>query len=178
MTNGVYQSGARAVYPGMTNRVAVTKPLTVLSVNGPDGTVIDGHRAMRCAYLTNGAMLVGFTLTNGATQSYTPSQPVFHTQRGGGAWCESTSAVLSNCVISGNSTSAGAIRYCNDGGGSVNWDCPGYRGGGAYSKGRCTTASWITTRADLAAALASARLIIASFLETRLTAAGERGPAR
>src|SRR6266436_6097477 len=42
--------------------------------------------------VTNGASLYGFTLTNGFAQgSY-----------GGGVWCESASAVVSNCVLSGN----------------------------------------------------------------------------
>jgi Carbohydrate family 9 binding domain-like len=116
VTNGVYQTGARDVY-GMSNRVAVTKPVAVRSVNGPAVTSIvgsgpSGPAAVRCVYLTNGAQLAGFTLTNGATHfsyEYLGSR----TNGGAGVWCESSNAAVSNCVLGGN----GNCRF----------------GGGAYS---------------------------------------------
>ena len=104
VTNGVYASGVVVVY-GMSNRLAVTNPLTVMSVNGPNVTIILGYgpsgaTAIRCVYLTNGAVLSGFTLTNGATQT---SGDFYQQESGGGVWCESTIAVVTNCVITGNS---------------------------------------------------------------------------
>jgi len=106
VSNGVYATGGRAVYDIMTNRVAVYKPITVQSVNGPQFTRIQGYRifsdgAIRCAYLADGASLVGFTLTNGATRGV-HSDPNFTQNSGGGVWCESLSAMISNCVVSGN----------------------------------------------------------------------------
>jgi hypothetical protein len=104
--------------------VAVDKPLTVRSVNGPGVTVIQGQMPgatngyyIRCIYLTNAATLVGFTLTNGSA---------------GGAYCESSSAVLSNCVLTGNSAafgggaSGGTLNNCSLTGNSASGD-----GGGA-----------------------------------------------
>src|SRR5262249_39679506 len=113
VTNGVYQAGARAVYQTMSNRVAVTKAVTVRSVNGPGVTVIKGYQvpettngvsAVRCVYVTDGAVLAGFTLTNGATQANGTSNAA--QEAGGGVWCE-FSAVVSNCVLTGNSAQFG-----------------------------------------------------------------------
>ena len=103
-----------SVAPGsMTNRVTVAKAVVVRSVTGPDVTIIEGARTpvstngamSRCVWLGDGAMLSGFTLTNGSTQSTGGANA-----SGGGAWCNSTAAILTDCIISGNTA------YLNGGG--------------------------------------------------------------
>src|SRR5260221_130418 len=109
VTNGVYATGGRAVNGLLTSRIAVTNGVLVSSVNGPSVTTIlgrqipvttNGFDAIRCVYLADGAVLSGFTVSSGAT--LTGFGDSTHTS-GGGIWCESTNAVVTNCVIRGNS---------------------------------------------------------------------------
>ena len=102
VTNGVYSFGGLAVTGNLTNRVALTNAITVQSVNGPWVTTIqgagatNGPKAVRCAWLTNGASLNGFSLTGGATRS---SGDQLSQESGGGVWCASSNAWVNNCVI-------------------------------------------------------------------------------
>jgi hypothetical protein len=115
VSNGVYNTGGKVAYGAMTNRVAVTKPVTVQSVNGSAVTVIEGNpilsSAVRGVYLTNGAALKGFTVTRGATIN---SGDETREMTGAGIWCPSTSALVSDCLVISN---------------SAYWDCGGVVGG-------------------------------------------------
>lgn len=109
VTNGVYATGGKVMGGDLTNRVAVTKTLTVQSVNGPEFTIIqgvwnptvtNGPSAIRCAWLTNDAALSGFTLRGGATRAI--AAVVTQQMNGGGVWGSSTTAVVTNCHIVSN----------------------------------------------------------------------------
>jgi predicted outer membrane repeat protein len=97
VTNGLYESGT-AVAQG-SNRIAITQPILLQSMNGPAVTTIKGKATtqfgdgIRCVYLAERATLDGFTLTNGS----------------GGVLCESTNATVLNCVIAGNFAGSGAL---------------------------------------------------------------------
>ena len=104
VTNGIYAGGGKVMAGDLTNRVALDKAVTLKSVNGPSATTIlglwgpatPGPAAVRCAWLTNGATISGFTLSGGATRNSGDSSSL---QSGGGAWCAGTNAVLENCAI-------------------------------------------------------------------------------
>lgn len=102
VSNGVYQTGGRTVEGfSLTNRVVIDKPITVESVHGAEQTTIrgngpNGNDAVRCVWMMDGATLVGFTLTDGATLV---TGDLFDERAGGGAW----GGTLNNCVLIGNS---------------------------------------------------------------------------
>lgn len=105
VTNGIYAVGGRKLGSfDVTNRIMVTNSIVVQSVNGPAVTVIQGYQvpgtiaatnAVRCAFIGSGAVLSGFTLTNGeaGTGNYV---------NGGGVSGAGTGSIVSNCVLTGN----------------------------------------------------------------------------
>lgn len=134
VTNGTYDVGGVTNWPAasmVTNRVAITNAITVRSANNdPGNTTIKGAVGVRGVYMANGSTLIGFTITNCTSVA----------ANGGGMYCESTSATLSNCVIAGN-TLGGAYA----GGGVFQgtlWDCTlsGNRidVAGSYGAGACS----------------------------------------
>ncbi len=138
VADGVYDSGGRAVYGTMTNRVVVAEGVAVHSLNGPVVTVIvgaaaagggNGEGAIRCAYVGTNAVLSGFTLTNGHTRA---GGDFFLEQSGGGVWSELSGAVA-NCALSGNSAAVngggayyGTLNNC-----TLSWNSASNYGGGA-----------------------------------------------
>lgn len=142
VTNGVYSSGGKVMAGDLMNRIALDKPVTVVSVNGPEFTIVEGQRdpaktvgpaAVRCAWLTNGAVLGGFTLRNGATRSSGSYDPFYRLNSGGGVWGAFPNPLVANCIISNN-----AAAQLGGGSYSANLkNCKvflnsAYVGGGAY----------------------------------------------
>jgi hypothetical protein len=119
VTNGLYNSGGRVTDGTLTNRVVIDKALTVQSVNGPDATIIEGYQlpgitngpgAVRCVSMASNTVLIGFTITHGATDTNNSNNDAF----AGGVRCLSPfDSVLSNCVIINNSafSQAGGISW-------------------------------------------------------------------
>ena len=118
VTNGVYRGG-----------VTLTNQVVLRSVNGPRATVIDGQQAAACVWLSEVAVVSGFTLTNGLDNNH-----------GGGVnssrWDLNAPAfgVVTNCIITGNASGSGGGVY-----GATVYNCiitnnsAIYGGGGADS---------------------------------------------
>jgi len=104
--DGTYASGGAAA-PGAArlNRVCATNLVTIRSLNGPDRTVIRGDANARCAYLSGGARLEGFTLQEGATAAV--GDPA---DAAGGGVC-AASGTVARCIVRGNTAATGGGLY-------------------------------------------------------------------
>jgi len=139
VADGIYDSGEHYAVGEHANRVAITKAVTVQSVGGPGAAVIAGSGhwpasgdRTRCAYVADGAVLAGFTLTNGVTLSFSTDDASVD-DFGGGAWLR-PQGTLSNCVVVGNHSSCygggaygGVLHSCVI---RHNWGT--FKAGGAY----------------------------------------------
>ncbi len=123
VSNGVYATGGTNNWPSgtlLTNRIAITKVITVRSQNNdPTNTIIkgtwdpatNGPAAVRCVYMVANSKLIGFTLTNGATM--VSANMYEFNNYGGGAYCPDNTPAISNCIITGNSAYfGGGGVYC------------------------------------------------------------------
>ncbi|MDD3603724.1 MAG: choice-of-anchor Q domain-containing protein, partial [Kiritimatiellae bacterium] len=154
VSNGIYSTGAAYADDETHCRIVITNGAVVRSVNGPEVTVIlgggpMGSNAIRCAFVGDGGVLDGFSLTNGHTQTTGSTNGM----SGGGALCTSN-GLIRNCIIAGNAAgfgggvASGLIEDCGirgnsatAGGGAFSsslYDCDiignsAYNGGGAYA---------------------------------------------
>ena len=103
--------------------VVVTQPVLVMSVMGAQYTTIDGQGSNQCVWMTNNTRLYGFTITHGSAQN------------GGGIWCASSNAFVTNCIIVANVATnqgggvwGGTLGRCTLSGNSA-----GSGGGAAYA---------------------------------------------
>jgi len=99
---------------------------------------------VRCAWLTNGAVLNGFTLQNGATRATGDAYSGGPLESGGGVWCASSNSIVSNCVLSNNSAIyGGGIANGTLNNSLVVNNLATFNGGGAYSAtlNNCTVAN-------------------------------------
>lgn len=122
VSNGTYSTDGGPT-PGfdLMNRVALTNAITMTSMNGPEYTVIQGIRpggpdAVRCAYVTNGAVLSGFTLRDGATRTNWALFDSNYEMSGGGVLL-SEGGTVTGCTIQScfASSGGGGVMACYGG---------------------------------------------------------------
>ena len=142
--DGDYDAGNRFSGSGggdsLLSRLVIDKPVRVESLNGSAFTTIRGESDMgdngpngtRCVTIGGGAMLSGFTLTDGHTR-VSGTEP----EQSGGGLLVQGGALVSNCVVLANSANAvGGGIYCKTGGQLLDCNVQGNMsldaGGGLY----------------------------------------------
>ena len=101
--------------------ITVSKPVRILSVDGPGSTIVNGKGSVRCFNLGNTACVIeGLTITNG------------YAGIGGGIYCLDTTPVVTNCTISGNRAGVSGGGMCKGTANNctVSGNSAGERGGG------------------------------------------------
>jgi hypothetical protein len=145
VTNGTYSSGG-VVVGGLTNRVMLNQPITLISVNGYKSTIIqgawdpastNGPDAVRCVWVGIGAVANGFTLENGGTLAAGDYSVI----SGGGIWGNySTNAFVLGCELTNNSAvQGGGAAYATVNNSLVVGNFASFGGGAFYSSlNNCT----------------------------------------
>lgn len=140
VTNGIYDTGgAITTEYSCSNRVFITKNITVRSVNGPEFTVIEGSpstsgecgsNAVRCVFMDSG-VLSGFTIRNGYTHKTGDN---LYDSSGGGIFVDNVNSSITNCVIKDNvaNTLGGGVYNGNLYNCILSGNKAGVSGGGAY----------------------------------------------
>lgn len=109
---GVYKRGGRQVSKkGPITRLVVDKPLTIRSEAGAKRTFLMGGSATRCLYLTNGAEVIGFTISGGETTRGGPEGNIFTDHSGGGIWSEPGGRITDCAVVSNTALWYGGGLY-------------------------------------------------------------------
>ena len=111
----------------LSSTLDITNDISVCSISGPDVTILDGNRSVRCVYMTAGT-LSGVTLINGYVSTIggggvymggggtlnncvlTGNQTSYLTSKGGGAYMDG-GGMLNNCVLTGNLSAYGGGSY-------------------------------------------------------------------
>jgi len=117
----------------LSNQISITAAITMASVNGRELTIINGNYpnvTNRCLYMSNSPFVGGFTITNG----YAATNDI--SGCGGGLYV--SSGTISNCLITGNTSTkyGGGIFFSGGGTAStctVKGNVAAQRGGGIYS---------------------------------------------
>ena len=150
LQEGEYDISSRAVVPagvtlesqaGFMETSIVGKQASVS--DAPPGVPTDvrglGIDAVRCVYLSEGASVKGFTLTNGWTRAAKNGMTVSYSDPdtcGGGVWCAGIESKIENCLLVGNGSyrGGGVFRgFCRNCVFAGNYS---YYGGGATSDSR------------------------------------------
>ncbi len=150
VADGVYASGCRATpWLVSSNRVVVTRDVTIQSLNGPASAIILGapdpssgdlgSQAVRGVYMEAGT-LAGLTVSNGHTAT---AGNDYLDRSGGGVYAFGVRACISNCVITGCGSANGGggvcwgtVRDCRIAGNHTGWGSGGvYTGSGGGTMG-------------------------------------------
>ncbi|HRZ13851.1 MAG TPA: choice-of-anchor Q domain-containing protein [Kiritimatiellia bacterium] len=131
--DGEYTQGG-AMAQGLSNRVVLTKPLTVSALNPRQAVVVGGDENVRCAYLNERGRLMGLAFRQGVAAA-TGAWP--YAQSGGGILFDG-GGLVSNGLITACAAVDGGGAHCYLGGELRNCELVGNRATNTGGGARCT----------------------------------------